>query len=130
MWFCSRTRLSGGDPGARIGRGGACGGRARGAVGRPSSLLLALMGSGLNGQKLRHGYLPIDAAAAAEIKRLESESKAHAQTQLFIETPYRNMQLLDTLSKPKCNTNCASPLDLTCRLKPFVCTRVGEGKSV
>ena len=65
----------------------------------PSSILLALMGSGLNGQKFAfHGYLPIDATQKnKEIKRLEQESKSHQQTQLFIETPYRNMQLFETL---------------------------------
>ncbi|MBT1685295.1 SAM-dependent methyltransferase [Dawidia soli] len=65
----------------------------------PSSLLLALMGSGLNGQRFTfHGYLPIDGKEAANaIKALEKESRSRQQTQLFIETPYRNNTMLKNL---------------------------------
>lgn len=65
----------------------------------PSSLLLALMASGLNGQKFAfHGYLPTkDDAREKTIKGLEKESRQQQMTQLFIETPYRNRQLLDAL---------------------------------
>jgi 16S rRNA (cytidine1402-2'-O)-methyltransferase len=65
----------------------------------PSSLLLALMGSGLNGQRFTfHGYLPIDSKeAATAIKTLEKESQSRRQTQLFIETPYRNNAMLQNL---------------------------------
>jgi 16S rRNA (cytidine1402-2'-O)-methyltransferase len=65
----------------------------------PSSLLLSLMGSGLNGQSFAfHGYLPTDAAARAKrIKELEDRSKKEKQTQFFIETPYRNLALLESL---------------------------------
>jgi 16S rRNA (cytidine1402-2'-O)-methyltransferase len=65
----------------------------------PSSLLLALMGSGLNGQRFTfHGYLPIDGKeAATTIKSLEKESHSRQQTQLFIETPYRNNTMLQNL---------------------------------
>ena len=65
----------------------------------PSSLLLALMASGLNGQQFCfHGYLPIDAnERAKKIKELEAQSKRNGSTQLFIETPYRNNQLLDAI---------------------------------
>ncbi|MBC6699710.1 SAM-dependent methyltransferase [Hymenobacter sp. BT190] len=65
----------------------------------PSSLLLALMASGMNGQSFTfHGYLPIERARrSAAIKQLERLAQAQHQTQLFIETPYRNMQLLDDL---------------------------------
>jgi 16S rRNA (cytidine1402-2'-O)-methyltransferase len=67
----------------------------------PSSLLLALMASGLNGQHFAfQGYLPIDTKEAAEtIKRYERESKSKNQTQLFIETPYRNQSLFANLLK-------------------------------
>ncbi len=67
----------------------------------PSSLLLALMASGLNGQQFAfQGYLPIDAKEAAQkIKELERESKAKNQTQIFIETPYRNNSVFDHLIK-------------------------------
>ena len=67
----------------------------------PSSILLALMASGLNGQKFTfHGYLPIDAKECAYVIRdLEKESKQRNQTQIFIETPYRNNHLKDLLLK-------------------------------
>jgi 16S rRNA (cytidine1402-2'-O)-methyltransferase len=65
----------------------------------PSSVLLALMASGLNGQRFAfHGYLPIDTKEAVKaIKELERESKTRNQTQVFIETPYRNNSVLDHL---------------------------------
>jgi 16S rRNA (cytidine1402-2'-O)-methyltransferase len=67
----------------------------------PSSILLALMASGLNGQSFAfHGYLPIDAGdSALAIKKLEKDSKSKKQTQMFIETPYRNNQILKNLLK-------------------------------
>lgn len=67
----------------------------------PSSLLLALMASGLNGQQFAfQGYLPIDAKEAMQrIKDLERESKIKNQTQIFIETPYRNNSVFDHLLK-------------------------------
>lgn len=67
----------------------------------PSSLLLALMASGLNGQRFAfHGYLPIDSKeCAAAIREYERESRLRQQTQLFIETPYRNNQLFGQLIK-------------------------------
>jgi len=63
----------------------------------PSSILLGLMASGLNGQKFAfHGYLPINSKEAVKtIKELERESKQKQQTQIFIETPFRNNQVLD-----------------------------------
>jgi 16S rRNA (cytidine1402-2'-O)-methyltransferase len=65
----------------------------------PSSILLALMASGLNGQQFAfHGYLPIDAKECGQkIKILEKESASKNQTQIFIETPYRNNQVLKNL---------------------------------
>ena len=65
----------------------------------PSSLLLAVMASGLNGQSFAfNGYLPTDAALRAKrIKDLESRSRSEKQTQLFIETPYRNAAMLEAL---------------------------------
>ncbi|MBS1603470.1 MAG: SAM-dependent methyltransferase [Bacteroidetes bacterium] len=65
----------------------------------PSSILLALMASGLNGQQFRFsGYLPVDTPGRARaIKELETESARLNCTQIFIETPYRNNQLLETL---------------------------------
>lgn len=67
----------------------------------PNSILLALMASGMNGQQFQFvGYLPIDVAQRIKaIKSLETESKQKDCTQIFIETPYRNNQLLETLLK-------------------------------
>ena len=65
----------------------------------PSSILLAMMASGFNGQNFAfNGYLPIDKKERkTEIKRLERLSKEVDQSQLFIETPYRNNQILESL---------------------------------
>lgn len=70
----------------------------------PSSILLALMASGMNGQQFQfNGYLPIDQQQRAKsIKDLETESAKKNCTQIFIETPYRNNQLTETLLKT-CN---------------------------
>ena len=67
----------------------------------PSAVLLALMASGMNGQKFQfHGYLPIDAAQRQKtLKELEAESARKDCTQIFIETPYRNNQLLEAMLK-------------------------------
>ncbi len=65
----------------------------------PNSILLALMGSGFNGQKFSFlGYLPIDAAARQKaIRQAEANSRSENSTQIFIETPYRNNQMLQAL---------------------------------
>ena len=65
----------------------------------PSSILLALMGSGFNGQSFCfHGYLPIDKVEKIKaIKNLEKESKNRNQTQIFMETPFRNMKMLEDI---------------------------------
>jgi 16S rRNA (cytidine1402-2'-O)-methyltransferase len=94
------------DPGANLVRlAHARGIQVRPLVG-PSSLLLAVMASGLSGQNFAfNGYLPIDAAARSKrIKQLEDRSRQEKQTQFFIETPYRNAGLLETLVNT-CNPN-------------------------
>ncbi len=65
----------------------------------PSSMIMAVMGSGLNGQSFAfNGYLPVDAADRAKrLKALEARAWNEQQTQLFIETPYRNKKMFDTL---------------------------------
>src|SRR5690554_717361 len=65
----------------------------------PSSILLAMMASGFNGQNFTfNGYLPIEKSERkSELKRLEKLSKDFDQSQLFIETPYRNNQMLQSL---------------------------------
>ncbi len=67
----------------------------------PSSILLALMGSGFNGQSFAFaGYLPIDGSERAKtLKKLESRANSENQTQLFIETPYRNHKMLEDILK-------------------------------
>jgi len=66
-----------------------------------SSILLAVMASGFNGQSFAfHGYLPIDKNdRARKLKQLEIESRVRKQTQLFIETPYRNNQMVEDILK-------------------------------
>jgi 16S rRNA (cytidine1402-2'-O)-methyltransferase len=65
----------------------------------PSSILLALMASGMNGQQFEFiGYLPIDnGERIKKIKELELQSQKNNSTKIFIETPYRNNQLMESL---------------------------------
>lgn len=67
----------------------------------PSSILLALMASGLNGQQFAfRGYLPVEEPArAAAIVSLEKQARTRNETQVFIETPYRNNQMLTALTQ-------------------------------
>jgi 16S rRNA (cytidine1402-2'-O)-methyltransferase len=82
----------------------------------PSSILLALMASGMNGQQFQFtGYLPIDNSERIKaIKELEAESNRKNCTQIFIETPYRNNQLIETILK-NCNasTQLCIAVDIT-----------------
>ena len=85
------------------------------ALSGPSSLILALAASGLGGQCFAFvGYLPQEAVArAARIRELEAHSRKLAQTQLFIETPYRNAALLSALLESLSPT---TRLSLSCGL--------------
>lgn len=67
----------------------------------PNSIVLALMASGFNGQQFAfHGYLPIDSVDRKKtVLQLEQQAKQYNTTQIFIETPYRNHQLLEDLIK-------------------------------
>ena len=78
--------------------------RVRPLVG-PNSIVLALMASGMNGQHFQfHGYMPIETAERGRrLKELEFFSKKENSAQIFMETPYRNMSLLDSIIK-----NCQS----------------------
>lgn len=82
----------------------------------PSSILLALMASGMNGQQFHfHGYLPIDNQQRIKtLKELEASSAKKDCTQLFIETPYRNNQLIDAIVN-NCNgsTKLCIAVDIT-----------------
>jgi 16S rRNA (cytidine1402-2'-O)-methyltransferase len=82
----------------------------------PSSILLALIASGFNGQNFAfNGYLPIDKnARVKKIKELESKAMREDQTQIFMETPFRNMQLLqDILNNCKPSTLLCIASDIT-----------------
>lgn len=97
----------------------------------PSSILLGLMASGLNGQRFAfHGYLPVDKAERGKmIVELERESRQRKMTQIFIETPYRNQPLLDdllaTLAK---TTRLAVALDLTGQGQSIISRNVADWK--
>ena len=67
----------------------------------PSSILLSLMASGFNGQSFAfNGYLPIDQAArTAKLKEMERRIRKERQSQIFIETPYRNNKLIEELTR-------------------------------
>lgn len=97
----------------------------------PSSLLLGLMGSGLNGQRFAfHGYLPIEKSERRKaIKALERISKEQDQTQLFIETPYRNNKLMeDLVSALAPQTQLCVATDLTLPTEYIVTKEVAAWK--
>ncbi|HRH47159.1 MAG TPA: SAM-dependent methyltransferase [Panacibacter sp.] len=82
----------------------------------PSSILLALMASGMNGQSFQFvGYLPIDATERKKtLKDLETESLKKNCTQIFIETPYRNNQMIqDVLTTCNAETKFCIAVDIT-----------------
>ena len=89
----------------------------------PSSILLSLMASGFNGQSFAfNGYLPIDAGArTAKLKELERRITRERQTQIFIETPYRNNKLIAELcrSLPGNMLLCVAS-DITCSRQNIV----------
>ncbi len=95
----------------------------------PSSILLALMASGLNGQRFRfHGYLPVDRIERAKaITELEQSSRRDQETQLFIETPYRNGAMIDTLMAT-CNsqTLLCIAADVTGENEMIITRTIGE----
>ena len=104
------------DPGARaVAAAHKLGARVVPLVG-PSSFVLALMASGFNGQSFAfHGYLPINRNERQQaLRSLEKEVERTGQTQLFMETPFRNEQLLDDLLQVgKPNTLLCIAADLT-----------------
>lgn len=82
----------------------------------PSSILLSLMGSGFNGQSFAfHGYLPVQQSDKIKaLKKLESRIYSEHQTQIFIETPYRNMKMLDDIiATCQPNTKLCIATDIT-----------------
>lgn len=98
----------------------------------PSSILLGLMASGLNGQRFTFlGYLPADRAARIkELKAIEQRSKVHQETQIFIETPFRNQHMLeDILSHCGNETRLCIARDISLAGEYIATKRVGEWKS-
>lgn len=99
----------------------------------PSSLLLALMASGLNGQHFAfHGYLPVDVHESSKaIKAFERESKTKKQTQIFIETPYRNNQLYSAFIKTlEPGTHLCIAVDITGSNEFIQTKRVADWKQL
>ena len=91
----------------------------------PSSIILSVMGSGFNGQSFAfNGYLPIEPTERAKrLKLLEQRAYAESQTQLFIETTYRNNKLLeDILHHCKPQTRLCVAANITCP-DEYICTR-------
>ena len=91
----------------------------------PSSILLSVMASGFNGQSFAfHGYLPIEQGERTKrIKMLEQRSYTENQTQLFIETPYRNRRLLEELVQTcRPQTRLCIACNVTCD-DEYICTK-------
>ena len=96
-----------------------------------SSMLMAMMASGLNGQSFAfHGYLPIDASERVKrLKQLEARAYSENQTQLFIETPYRNQKLAeDILQHCRPQTRLCIAMNITCEDEYIVTKTVGAWK--
>ena len=98
----------------------------------PSSILLSLMASGFNGQSFTfHGYLPIQQSDRAKmLKKMEVQIYNNNQTQLFIETPYRNMKMLeDILTVCMPDTKLCIAVDITLETEFIKTKTVKEWKS-
>jgi 16S rRNA (cytidine1402-2'-O)-methyltransferase len=117
------------DPGARlVRRAHVLGVTVRPLVG-PSSLLLALMTSGLDGQRFAfHGYLPVrEPERSRRITELEKESARQRQTQIFIEAPYRNGTMLAALlAACQPATRLCVAVDLTLPTQSVTSRKIGE----
>lgn len=98
----------------------------------PSSLMLALMASGMNGQRfLFHGYLPIKNPERTQtLRALEAESRKFKQTQIWIETPYRNQGILENLLQTLASeTRVCVAIDLTLPTQQILSMSVNQWKS-
>ena len=94
----------------------------------PSSIIMALMGSGFNGQSFAfNGYLPVDVAGRVKaLKKLENKVYNEDQSQIFIETPYRNSKMLETmLSALRPNTKICVAAGITTE-QEFIVTKTVE----
>ncbi|MDD2551627.1 MAG: SAM-dependent methyltransferase [Dysgonamonadaceae bacterium] len=97
----------------------------------PSSILMALMASGFNGQSFAfNGYLPIDSAERVKkLKQLENKVYNEYQTQIFIETPYRNDSLAeDILKHCKEQTKLCIAMNISCKNESIVTKRIKAWK--
>jgi len=95
----------------------------------PSSILLAMMASGFNGQSFSfHGYLPIDHKARKQtIVQLEGESRRHDRTQIFMEAPYRNNEMLKSiLDSCRPETRLCIATDITLDSEFIEAKEIGE----
>lgn len=98
----------------------------------PSSILLALMGSGFNGQQFTfHGYLPIEKSPRQKkIQQLEQESKQYSRTQIFMEAPYRNDAIVkDVIRSCAPDTRFCTATDLTLPDELIISKAVSEWKN-
>ena len=99
----------------------------------PSSILLSLMASGLNGQQFAFlGYLPVDKAArVVRLKEIEKRSQTHKETQIFIETPYRNQHMLEAiLSTCQPNTRLCLACDISLESEMIVTKPIAAWKKL
>lgn len=97
----------------------------------PSSILMSLMASGFNGQSFAfHGYLPIDGGERVrKLKELEMRIYNEEQTQIFIETPYRNNKMAeDILLHCKTQTKLCIAMNISCDNESIVTKKVGAWK--
>lgn len=98
----------------------------------PSSILLALMASGFNGQSFAFaGYLPVQPAERAKIlRKLEARAIAEGQSQIFIETPYRNMKMLEEIMQTcQSSTRLCIAADITLETEFIKTKSIKEWKS-
>jgi len=119
------------DPGAKLVAAAHAQGIAVVPLVGPSSILLALMASGLDGQRFRFvGYLPAEAAARkAAITALEQQSARQRETQVFIETPYRNEAMLqELLATCRGETRLCVAADLTAASEWIRSAKVSDWK--
>ena len=99
----------------------------------PSSILLALMASGFNGQSFAfHGYLPIDPKGKKQMLiQLEGESRRHSRTQIFMETPYRNNEMFKTIIESCApETRLCIATDITLESEDIQSKEIGEWKKL
>jgi 16S rRNA (cytidine1402-2'-O)-methyltransferase len=97
----------------------------------PSSIILALMASGLNGQQFKfHGYLPSDKEdRIKKIISIENDSSKNHETQIFIETPYRNQHIFnDLISKLQDRTKLCVALDMSSENEFILMKNIKEWK--